>query len=510
MRFSVSGALNRQLRLVQWLLIAVAALAYLPSSFGQAIECPATHSDIDEVDFSGPLCRDIVLSDYVMASPVVWIKIPLDMLEVSSVQHLPMGLFISGNMSLNAFINNQPIGSKGHPASDESHELAGPFDWVGYIEPDILTSHENTLTLYVSSHANLLGGLGNFNRIYVGSFGNTTDAYNKHYAPSLIPLGAMLIALSYMLSQRVGRSNSSVSLILAILVCVAILQLIIEVSRGVYAYQYWLHLPRLYLITFCSFVFGQCLLLYSIRHPLQRHTKLIMAVSIVTTLFAQSLTNNYDLQAVLAFQVPTAIGVLVMLWIKLRPSMTSSIQHINFILMLFTLCVLVTLLTPNEFLDSYVYYFIAILILALTHLESDKKHQLENMLRDTKQQANRLELALSIASKNGDEDTIKVKSAGQVNVILVNNIFFCKAAGDYVELVCCDKTLLYSGSLQQLQDELPASFLKVHRSYLVNAKYIVGIKRKASGNGELQLSNEAKVPVSRALFAEIRQAVSIV
>ena len=116
---------------------------------------------------------------------------------------------------------------------------------------------------------------------------------------------------------------------------------------------------------------------------------------------------------------------------------------------------------------------------------------------------------MSMAMGNEDNRTVKVKSAGKVTMLPISRILYCKGAGDYVELISEDTTMLHSGSLAQLQKQLPSGFLKVHRSYLVNAQFIVGITRLPSGNGELLLSNQAKVPVSRALFAETKTAVLI-
>lgn len=521
MRFSVNGLFEHSPKLSFYLLSALLYFASFSNSIGQVIECPAIHNNIQEVDFSHADCREVTLSDYVISAPSVWIKIPNKVIERPSSQKHPKGLFISGNMSLNAYINGEYIGRKGYPASKKEHELAGPFDWVGYIPkknaPENVPQNlqistelgfESELVLYASSHANLFSDDAYFNRIYIGDYGNTTDAYTKHYAPSLIPLGVLLIALIYLLSQRFGRTLVPVSLTLVFLISIAIVQLIVEVSRGFYGYVYWLHLPRLQLIALCSLLFGQCLLLYAIRHVSFKPKMLLLSASIIVTLLIQSKINDYDLKAIIAFQVPIVIGFCALGWIKIKLPEESSVNRINFFLILFALCLLVTLLTPDNFLDAYVYYLIAILVVTLTKLESDKRFFLEQKLNDTRQQANRLELALAIADKSEDNEKLQVKSAGQVNAIPVNNILFCKGAGDYVELVCSDESILYSGTLQQLQCDLPKSFLKVHRSYLVNAKYIVGIKRKSSGNGELRLKNESTVPVSRTLFAEIRNALA--
>nr|WP_196139578.1 LytTR family DNA-binding domain-containing protein [Aliikangiella sp. G2MR2-5] len=88
------------------------------------------------------------------------------------------------------------------------------------------------------------------------------------------------------------------------------------------------------------------------------------------------------------------------------------------------------------------------------------------------------------------------------------DIFYCKASGDYVELYLKDKQMkLFSGSLKKLESELPSTFLRVHRSYLVNLDQVQSLISEAGG-GNLIMSNDEQVPVSRRLMPSVRSAVS--
>jgi DNA-binding LytR/AlgR family response regulator len=89
---------------------------------------------------------------------------------------------------------------------------------------------------------------------------------------------------------------------------------------------------------------------------------------------------------------------------------------------------------------------------------------------------------------------------------------YCKGAGDYVEVVKTNETILHSGSLNALLNSLPESFIKVHRSYVVNAKYIAQLTRLPSGTGEITLShmlkqNVEKIPVSRRLLPALKTSL---
>lgn len=110
---------------------------------------------------------------------------------------------------------------------------------------------------------------------------------------------------------------------------------------------------------------------------------------------------------------------------------------------------------------------------------------------------------------------MKISSAGKTELLPTETIIYCKAAGDYVEIhLKNQQQSLYSGSLKSIERQLPNTFLKVHRSYVVNLDYILSIKKsKASGasstssSGFLVLQNGEEVPVSRRILPRVRGVI---
>jgi hypothetical protein len=77
-------------------------------------------------------------------------------------------------------------------------------------------------------------------------------------------------------------------------------------------------------------------------------------------------------------------------------------------------------------------------------------------------------------------------------------IEYIKAAGNYVELITGDRTLLLRATLQELSDQLSAAgFLRVHRSLLVNPLHVVATRRAARGRRIVELSSGVELPVGR-------------
>ena len=112
-------------------------------------------------------------------------------------------------------------------------------------------------------------------------------------------------------------------------------------------------------------------------------------------------------------------------------------------------------------------------------------------------------------------EKIKINSSGKIELISTDKITYCKASGDYVEVnLKNNKQLLYSGNLKELEKQLPATFSRVLRSYVVNMDFIVSLKsaastnqKVASGSGMLLLENGNEVPVSRRIMPAVRNAI---
>ena len=106
---------------------------------------------------------------------------------------------------------------------------------------------------------------------------------------------------------------------------------------------------------------------------------------------------------------------------------------------------------------------------------------------------------------------LKLSSAGKTEFILAKDVEYCKAAGDYVEIFMLDKQLsLFSGTLKSIEEQLPSTFIKVHRSFIVNLEQVVSITSNKQGSNSgalLILHTGAEIPVSRRILPKIREVV---
>lgn len=98
-----------------------------------------------------------------------------------------------------------------------------------------------------------------------------------------------------------------------------------------------------------------------------------------------------------------------------------------------------------------------------------------------------------------------VQTKRSTEFILVNDIIVCNSSSNYTEFVLTqNRRFLASKTLVRFEELLqPAGFIRVHRSHLVNPKYI----SKLLSDGTIVLANGQRTEVSRRKLAEVRKAL---
>lgn len=69
-------------------------------------------------------------------------------------------------------------------------------------------------------------------------------------------------------------------------------------------------------------------------------------------------------------------------------------------------------------------------------------------------------------------DTITVKTGTNIHLIPVNELLYLQAEGDYVLLYTAQTRYIKEETMKHLESQLPATFVRIHRSYLVNTTAI--------------------------------------
>ena len=458
-------------------------------------------------DFTAPDCSEARLAELDPQGREIWVSAEFDWDPSSWPRDRPIGLFISGKASSTAWLNGHELGSNGRPGPDRASEMPGRMDAVIYVPREHLRAGNNRLVLHMSAQHGFLQLGWPIHAVGFGRYQPPGTLITSAYAPSLITLGVFVLGFVFFAVMAIRGSDRTGSALVAALSLIAACQLLAETSRGLFPYLYPLHDVRLVLIFSLTGAFGLGLIAYLLHRfsGLTTGARLLRIAGVgVLMVPAGILGGGFDAKTLLIFLVAVLAG-LAWTGIWVRQGKPGARAHLA---ILGGLAALATMF-PEQFTDFQFYYAITALLLFLFALQAialvteRRTRQLEAT------RADRLEIALSQARQKAHPVQIELVSAGRTDYIASDRIAQLKAAGDYVEVHFeSGQTALYTGSLAGLEAALPPTFLRVHRSHIVNTSFVSALERDASGVGRLVLSNGMDVPISRRILPKVRSALA--
>lgn len=454
-------------------------------------------------DFSQPGCRSEAFYNLDPQGQTLWVELTFDTAPQLRQFDRPLGLYLMAKASSRVFLNQKLLGQNGVPARSAELESPGKMDAVFYLPSEYLNHQTNTLHIQLSAHNSYLNLGHPMHFLGIGPYGNANRFSQPYSALGLGLFGVFLVSALYFgaLSFNAGRREKS--LLLMTLSVTASLQLLSEISRAIFQYDYPMHDVRLVMITFFSWGFGFCLLVLVSRQFSSRSVHWIYS-GLFLTLIGMFFIDSFDAKTALATLVPSFLSTLL---IGLRLKQQFSWHKLGYFLVFlsFTITIIVTF----GYFHELVYYLLIAALLCYLMVEQAKEFNQAQMERQREQQQiAKLEYKLEQSRQQNKIEHLQINSSGKLERVAINDILYCQASGDYVELhLNSARQLLFSGSLKKLADLLPANFIKVHRSYLVNLDFIRALKSD-SGTGQLILTNDDSIPVSRRMMPSVRDSMS--
>lgn len=463
------------------------------------IVCPDTGSNQQVADFTSAECdiKDLYSIDPTNQS--FWVRLTLALNQEQLDTLIPLGLFIFGKAASYAYLNGYPLGQNGAPGTNKFTEVPGSMDAVLYMPQQQLTIGENYLDVRLSGHHGFLTLANPIHYMGVRPYANPTNAILIHYWKTLLPLGVLILGVIYFGILALQQKNPLSHLLLPAMTLFTIVQLVAEVSRGLFAYPYPFHDTRLMIILVCSLCFGLSLFAHALVTLKTNHKKTWLTLAVVITATLVITTPGFDNKSAFALGVPFAFTLAVAIYMLRKQSPDALGIATGVGLFIGTI-----LLSPSVFLDIYYFYFVAALILFLFIQHSRAVARARKQQSLEKARADKLQFIVDRNRLDSDSPVLSIKSATKTELVSIVEIAYCKGAGDYVELVLdSGQSVLHSENLNDLEETLPSTFIRVHRSYIVNTTKIGSIERKPSGTGIIQLSNNATIPVSRRIMPSV-------
>lgn len=474
-------------------------------------QCPMTSNSHSLPDFSAENCQTLPLTSINPQQQAMWVEIEFDVPDSLNSIPPPLGLYFLGKASSRVWLNGVFLGQNGSPATD-STEQPGKMDYVYPIPTNLLQQQSNRLVIQLSAQHSIVELDHPLHLLGIGTYGETTQLVQVFLAPALILLGAFAIGVVYFLVLSVHRRHEQGTTrlhnpLFAAMCLLAMLQLGAELSRSLFNYSYPWQDIRLITITFLATLFGILLLVYnSIKVARQAAVHWIYAGSFLTLLVV-IFVPGFDTKTTAGVFLPIVINLCQILWYVHKRKSTSLkawfIGHLAIAVIIF--------ISSSSFHEFLHFLLIGVVLLAL-FVQHAREYQ-RNYVDLLNERSHSARLAFRLAQQEQKQTPVRleISSAGKTDFILSSDIVYGKAAGDYVELVMADGTeKLFTGTMKQLEGQLPDVFLRVHRSYLVNLDKVMTLKMDKNGERQgrlLILDTGHEVPVSRRLLPEVKQSI---
>jgi DNA-binding LytR/AlgR family response regulator len=460
--------------------------------------------------FSEPECKKTNASQIDPQNKALWVKTTVNVHESMLKDKHPHSVYVSGKAASKVYFNGHYLGSNGSPSAIPDLEQVGKIDAMFYVPANIIKPNINEIIVKMSSHHGFLTLSSPLNFIGFGTYSDPTYLIHRNLGVSIVPLGALILGAIYFLVASFSPRKRANNLLFLLMTTFASLQLFAEISRALFSYPYPFQDVRLLFIVSLSLLFGLCLLSFVIlKLEKSKPYKWIFAGGCLSLLIVWS-TPGFDLKTALAIFVPSAISATLLT----NQAVKNKSKEWAIYAAVFVLFSLIILLTITTFHDVLFYYIITGVLIFLFILQAQKLNQEQKEKEAEQALVAKLQFKLEQNQQQKEPSTIKISSAGKIEIISSDQVVFCKAAGDYVELnLKYNQQRLFTGSLKELESSLPNTFLRVHRSYLVNVAFIRSLNTKSSkhtdnsGAGFLQLHDENEVPVSRRIMPTVRNYI---
>lgn len=472
--------------------------------------CPITTHTNAIPNFNEPECTITNARQIDPQDKALWVKTIVNLPENMLNDKQPHSVYISGKAASKVYFNGHYLGRNGEPNAIPNLEQVGKIDAMFYVPANLIKPNANEIVVKMSSHHGFLTLSSPLNFIGFGIYSDPKHFIHRDNGWSIMPLGALILGAIYFLVASFSPRNRTNNLLFLFMTSLASLQLFAETSRSLYSYPYPLQDVRLLLIVLLSLLFGLCLLSFVVLKLKKSKPYGWISFGCMLSLFTIWVTPGFDPKTALAIFVPSTISatLLIIQAIKVK-SKEWALYAAVFVLFSLTIA-----LTLTSFHDLIFYYIITGVLIFLFVLQAKKLNQEQKEKEAEQALVAKLQFKLEQNQQQNEPSTIKINSVGKIELIASDQVVFCKAAGDYVEIHLKDHhQRLFTGSLKELESTLPNTFLRVHRSYLVNVEFICSLNTKSSqqtessGAGFLQLYDNMEVPVSRRIMPTVRNYI---
>jgi two-component system response regulator LytT len=108
-------------------------------------------------------------------------------------------------------------------------------------------------------------------------------------------------------------------------------------------------------------------------------------------------------------------------------------------------------------------------------------------------------------SGHGSEKFLAVRRLGRIDFVPIDELVYVEGSDKYSELVLANgQRSFYDKCLGRLEETLPHSFVRIHKSYLVRFPLVSRLLVQKGSRYFAELKNGVRLPVGRSRYAQIK------
>ena len=120
-----------------------------------------------------------------------------------------------------------------------------------------------------------------------------------------------------------------------------------------------------------------------------------------------------------------------------------------------------------------------------------------------KVQNKKLNITTVVSNKQEKESSIFVKSDKRIIKLNFDEIYYIEAYGNYIK-INLDEMIISAQTLSDFLEKLPSSFMRVHKSYVINFE-----KLKMINGNQIVLLNDVTIPIGKSFRKVVFERVGV-
>jgi len=106
-------------------------------------------------------------------------------------------------------------------------------------------------------------------------------------------------------------------------------------------------------------------------------------------------------------------------------------------------------------------------------------------------------------------DRISVKDGSRIHIIHMNELICLQASGDYVTLFTPSGQYIKEQTMKYFETHLPSTFVRIHRSSIVNTEFIMRVELFGKENYQVKLKNGTSLRASNTGYKLLKERLAL-